>query len=75
MASAYAGVAQNLSGATNIYGSDADNINSAMIKVTQIEAIAHSQQSTTGPVNLTGMTFERPGSGGRDGGGPFLVFL
>lgn len=58
MASAYAGVAQNLSGATNIYGSDADNINSAMIKVTQIEAIAHSQQSTTGPVNLTGMTFD-----------------
>ncbi|NPV56466.1 MAG: DUF3048 domain-containing protein [Anaerolineae bacterium] len=58
MASAYSGVAQNLGDFTNIYGSDGDNINSAMIKVTRLEQIAAGQEALADPAAMQGTTFD-----------------
>lgn len=44
MASAYSSVAQNLHGATTIFGSDKDDINSALIGVDNLIEIAQAQQ-------------------------------
>jgi len=44
MASAYSGVAANLSQYSNIYGSDTDDINSAMLSVDKMEQIAQANQ-------------------------------
>ena len=66
MASAYKGVAQHLSQFSNVFGSDDTNINSAMIKVTQLQNIAAATQKITGKMNLTGMTFDStPPPGGQ----------
>jgi hypothetical protein len=58
MASAYKGVAQHLSEFTNVFGSDDGNINSAMIKVTQLEDIAYNTQKKLGNTSLSGMYFD-----------------
>ena len=58
MASAWKGVAANLSEFSNIFGSDASNINSAMINVTQLSDIAHSNQQRLGDSALSGMEFD-----------------
>jgi len=59
MASAYSGVAQNLSETTSIYGSDEDDINSALIEVDQLKQIAQSRAEgyPGSNFNLSGMTF------------------
>ncbi len=44
MASAYSGVAQNLHGSTSIFGSDSDDINSALIGVDKLFEVALAQQ-------------------------------
>jgi hypothetical protein len=68
MASAYKGVAANLSSVSNIFGSDADDINSAMINVTQLEEIAKANQKDLGAASLTGMHFDAAiPEGGRPG--------
>ena len=54
MASAYKGVMQNLSQFNNVYGSDQDDINSAMVKVTSIELIARATQKEVGKMALGG---------------------
>jgi hypothetical protein len=65
MASAYKGVAQHLSEFTNVFGSDEGNINSAMIKVTQLEDIAYNMQKKVGNTSLSGMYFDpNPPQGG-----------
>ena len=48
MASADAGVAATLNGTTSIFGSDSDDINSALIGVDQLERIANAQYERTG---------------------------
>ncbi|MCE1252737.1 MAG: DUF3048 C-terminal domain-containing protein [Anaerolineae bacterium] len=58
MASAYKGVANNLNEFTNVFGSDDGDINSAMIKVTQIENIAENNQKKLGDTSLSGMLFD-----------------
>ena len=56
MASASSEVRSQLSNSTNIFGSDNDNINSALIDVTRLESIAEA--NVTGkPQNLTGNLF------------------
>ena len=66
MASAYQGVAQHLSEFANVFGSDDNNINSAMIKVTQLENIAANTHKKMGDVSLTGMEFDpNPPAGGQ----------
>jgi hypothetical protein len=66
MASAYKGVAQHLSEFSNVFGSDSSNINSAMIKVTQLQNIAVVTHQKMGDVNLTGMVFNaKAPSGGQ----------
>lgn len=59
MASAYSGVAQTLSDTTNIFGSDADNINSALIGVNQLYdmALERSEGYPGSNFNLEGMKF------------------
>jgi hypothetical protein len=59
MASAYSGVAQTLSDTTTIYGSDSDDINSALIDVSQLYniALARSQVYPGSNFNLEGMKF------------------
>jgi hypothetical protein len=66
MASASSEVRSQLSNSTNIFGSDNDNINSALIDVTRLESIA--QANVTGkPQNLTGNLFNpAPPAGGGD---------
>lgn len=58
MASAYEGVAANLSSFTNVFGSDGSNINSAMINVTKLEDIAKSNQKQLSEMALRGMLFD-----------------
>ncbi len=68
MASAYSGVAQNLSKTTSIYGSDSDDINSALIDVEQLQQIAQSRAEGYPGSNfsLTGMKFSpTPPEGGK----------
>ncbi|MBG0787471.1 MAG: DUF3048 C-terminal domain-containing protein [Anaerolineaceae bacterium] len=59
MASAYSGVAQNLSETTNIFGSDSDDINSALIDVSQLYniALSRSESYPGSNFNLDGMKF------------------
>jgi len=67
MASGASKVVSNLSSYTNIYGSDADNINSAMIDVTKLEEIARKSQSRLGEASLNGLSFQAdPPAGGKE---------
>ena len=59
MASGASQVVSNLSSYSNIYGSDADNINSAMIDVTKLEEIAENSQKRIGEAGLDGLTFQQ----------------
>ena len=69
MASAWSGVAANLSSYTNVFGSDQDNINSAMIKVTDLEKIAEKNKDRLyGKANLNAYRFDtQTPAGGVDG--------
>lgn len=67
MASGASQVVANLSSYANIYGSDADNINSAMIDVTKLEEIANKNQKRLGGASLSGLSFQtEPPTGGKD---------
>jgi hypothetical protein len=66
MASAYKGVMQNLEQYNNVFGSDQDDINSAMVKVTSIEKIARATQKEIGSMALQVNTFDAtPPAGGK----------
>jgi len=68
MASAYKGVAANLGQTSNIFGSDSDDINSAMIGVHQLEDIAKASQKELGDAALGGLVFDPVApAGGSDG--------
>ena len=56
MASASAEVQNSTANSTNIYGSDSDDINSALIDVSQLEALAKANAKNQA-ANLTGNTF------------------
>jgi hypothetical protein len=58
MSSGASQVVANLSQFANIYGSDADNINSAMIDVTKMEEIAQNSQKKLGESSLHGLSFQ-----------------
>jgi hypothetical protein len=57
MASAYKSVAVELNQYTNIFGSDASDVNSAMLKVSQLKNIAMSSKKVVGEAALSGMSF------------------
>jgi hypothetical protein len=57
MASAYKTVAAQLSSFTNIFASDSGNINSAMLDVTKLAAIAAANKQRLGASALTGLRF------------------
>ncbi|MBN2048554.1 MAG: DUF3048 C-terminal domain-containing protein [Anaerolineaceae bacterium] len=66
MASAYSGVAKNLSSFSNIYGSDSGDINSAMIPIEALREIAINYSKTLEPGSLSGNVFDpSPPSGGK----------
>lgn len=69
MASAWSGVASKLSDFTNVFGSDESDINSAMLKVTDLEKIARaSQQKMKNPLSMSGLLFDpQPPEGGLTG--------
>ncbi|MEE4194612.1 MAG: DUF3048 C-terminal domain-containing protein [Anaerolineae bacterium] len=58
MASAYAGVAQNLENYTNVYGSDGEDINSAKIPVDQLKEIAKGYEGNLVEGALSGNIFD-----------------
>ena len=67
MASAYKSVAEELNKYTNIFGSDAMDVNSAMLKVSQLKNIAASSKKIVGEAALSGMYFDPiPPQGGQD---------
>ena len=66
MASAYSGVAANLSQYSNVFGSDSDDINSAMISVDKMEQIAAANQRRLGENSLQGNVYDpAPLAGGQ----------
>lgn len=66
MASASAEVRAQITGSVNIYGNDEADINSAMIDVTKLKAIAEANVSRY-PLNLTGNAFTNlPPAGGKE---------
>lgn len=76
MASAWSGVSANLSDYTNVFGSDHSNINSAMIKVTDLEKIAEkNQDSLYGKANLDAYRFDpQAPAGGKLGESIWLAY-
>ncbi len=59
---------------TNLYGSDTDDINSALIDVTRLHAIAEANKDELG-ANLTGNTFDpQPPSGGQNAGSLWVFY-
>lgn len=67
MSSGSSQVVANLSQFANIYGSDADNINSAMIDVTRLEEIADKNQKRLGEASLNGLSFQQEApTGGKE---------
>ena len=75
MASAYKSVAEVLSQYTNIFGSDATDVNSAMLKVSQLKNIAQSGKSLVGGAALSGMFFDpEPPPGGQDAHSLWLFY-
>jgi hypothetical protein len=69
MASAWSGVAAQLSEFTNVFGSDSNNINSAMIRVTDLEKIAEQNRDDLyGKTNLNVYRFDSQApAGGQPG--------
>lgn len=57
MASGSSSVVPNLNQYTNVFGSDSDNVNSALIDVTKLEQIAQKNQKRLGELSLQGLAF------------------
>jgi hypothetical protein len=75
MASAAAQVAASLNGFTNVFGSDGGDINSAMIKATQLEAVARANKLRLPPNALNGLLFDpQAPAGGKDGQSAWLAY-
>jgi hypothetical protein len=74
MASAYRAVSNQLSATTNIYGSDEDDINSALIDVSKLEAIAEANSSNSQSINLSGNMYSSVTPDGGSSARRFWVF-
>jgi len=65
MASAWKGVSAHLSEYSNVFGSDENNVNSAMVDVTKLDAISKATAKKLGAFQLTGNIFNaNPPEGG-----------
>ena len=73
MASASGEVSTQLNDSTNIFGSEADNINSALIDVSKLRGIAQRQAGSAAP-NLTGNLFDTAAPQGGTPAGKLWVF-
>jgi len=66
MASAFSGVSKNLDAYSNVYGSDAGDINSALIKVTNLEKLAQANVQRLGGAAMNVTRFDpTPPIGGK----------
>jgi len=75
MASAFSGVMQNLSEYSNIFGSDAGDINSAMVDVTKLEQIALNSGINLGENGMQGMFFDpQAPNGGANGSDLWYIY-
>ncbi len=74
MAGAYKTVAQSLAESSNVYGSDPNNINSAMIDISKLEKIAEANQKPNTPPYLGGMAFSSDAPSGGSPAGKLWVF-
>lgn len=73
MAGADSQVGSSISGSTNYYGSDSDDINSALIDVTQLQAIAEANAAAE-TANLTGNAFDASAPKGGEQASRLWVF-
>ncbi len=65
MASAWSGVSSQLSQYSNVFGSDDDNVNSAMVDVTKLDEISKATAKKLGIFQLTGNIYNQtPPEGG-----------
>jgi hypothetical protein len=65
MASAWSGVSSQLSQYSNVFGSDDDNVNSAMVDVTKLDEISKATAKKLGIFQLTGNVYDQtPPEGG-----------
>lgn len=71
MASAYAGVSQNLDNVTNVFGSEDDDLNSARIPADELQEIAAGYEGTLVEGALSGNVFD---AGAPEGGQPADTF-
>ena len=68
MASAAEKIARQLNYVTNVFGSDSDDINSAMVDVTRLEEVARAEQKRLGDTQLSGQRYATtPPEGGKAG--------
>ena len=75
MASAYSRVADQLLDYVNVFGDDQSDVNSAMIPVEAVEAIAKDTGKELGETALGGMVFDEiPPDGGKDGQSIWLYY-
>jgi hypothetical protein len=74
MASASPEVNFALNESVDIFGSDSDNINSAMIDVTKLEDIAAARAKTATPINLTGNIFSETAPAGGESASQLRMF-
>lgn len=75
MAGASSEVGAQLNSSSTIFGSDRDDINSAMIDVTRLEKIAETNRARmSAPLNLTGNRFTTAVPAGGKGAGRLWVF-
>ncbi len=75
MASAYSRVADQLNDFVNVFGSDQSDVNSAMVGVEDIEAIAKDNEDELGDAALGGMEFsEDAPEGGKDAPSLWLYY-
>ena len=75
MASADPTVGASLGKSVRVYGSDANDINSALIKVDNLKAIAEQASQGKPPPNLTGNRFDpQPPPGGKDANNLWIFY-
>lgn len=74
MAGAYHSVAQSLAETTNVYGSNQNDINSAMIDITKLVDVAKADQKSSAPPHLTGMAFDTVAPSGGSPAAKLWVF-
>ena len=73
-ASGYIGVLEQVKGCKMVYGSDENDINSAMLDITRMRELAENNQDPTHPTNYSGNVFDSTPPGGGQSAQELKVF-